>query len=102
MLRPGSWQRSLPVMPGMKLSYQVGLRVSCYSSLFHLRQHLLHIFQRQTIDDILLLQPAFPRDADADAEKLQIRDVVGVGVDGALDTEFLGMFPETPIHVEAI
>ena len=40
--------------------------------------------------------------ADADAEELEVGDVVGVGVNGAFDAEFLGVLPETPVHIEAI
>jgi hypothetical protein len=46
------------------------------------------------------LQPAFARDAGAEAQESRVLVAVGVAVDDAFDALVLGVMPEPPVHVE--
>src|SRR6185295_16537897 len=64
-------------------------------------QFLPQFLQRQRVDHIVLLQPAFAGDPGAEAEVAGVLVAVGVAVDHALHTLEFGVGPQAPVHVEA-
>src|ERR1041384_4616716 len=63
-------------------------------------QRVLDLAKREAVHDIILGQPAFARDADAEPQIPETLGAVRVGVDGAFNSFFLGARPPTPVEVE--
>ena len=60
-----------------------------------------HLGEWQAVHDICFGQPAFAGDVGTEAEVLELRDVVRVGIDDATDAFPFREGPEAPVHVEA-
>ncbi len=58
--------------------------------------------EREGVDDVFFLEPAFAGDAGAEAEVTGVGVAVGVAIDDAFDAFIAGVMPEAPIEIEAM